>query len=74
MESTHEHGRQTIKWYTKEINELLFSQPYLKPKLVGDRLKIASRITLNKYFSELQAEAGWLKSNTVVRSIMSIVI
>jgi Fic family protein len=59
MESTHEHGRETIKWYTKEINELLFSQPYLKPKLVGDRLKIASRTTLNKYFSELQA-AGML--------------
>jgi Fic family protein len=53
MESTLEHGKGTIKWYNKEVNELLFSQPYLKPKLVGDRLKISSRTTLNKYFSEL---------------------
>ena len=34
METTLEHGKGTIKWYNKEVNELLFSQPYTKPKLV----------------------------------------
>ena len=59
MESTLEFGKSTIKWYSKEVNELLFSQPYLKPKLLGDRLKVSSRTTLNKYFNELQ-ESGIL--------------
>lgn len=59
MESTLEHGKRTIKWYNKEVNELLFSQPYMKAKLLGDRLNISSRTTLNKYFNELQ-EAGIL--------------
>lgn len=53
MESTLEYGKASIKWYNKEVNELLFSQPYIKPKLVGDLLQISSRTTLNKYFSEL---------------------
>lgn len=53
MESTLEHGKLTIKWYNKEINELIFSQPYIKPKLIGDALKVSSRTTLTKYFNEL---------------------
>ncbi len=53
MESTLEHARSTIKWYNKEVNELLFSQPYIKPKLIGDTLQISSRTTLTKYFGEL---------------------
>lgn len=59
MESTLEHGKGTIKWYIKEVNELLFSQPYIKPRLVGELLQITSRTTLNKYFTEL-VEAGIL--------------
>jgi Uncharacterized conserved protein len=55
METTLEHGKSTIKWYTKEVNELLFSQPYIKPKLIGDTLQISSRTTLTKYFAELVA-------------------
>ena len=46
METTLEHGKGTIKWYNKEVNELLFSQPYTKPKLVGVLLQISSRTTL----------------------------
>src|SRR5690606_1639782 len=55
MDTTLEHGKSTIKWYTKEVNELLFSQPYIKPKLIGDVLQISSRTTLTKYFNELVA-------------------
>jgi len=52
METTLEHGKGTIKWYKKEVNELLFSQPHTKPKLVGVLLQISSRTTLKKYFTE----------------------
>lgn len=55
MEATLAQAKQKIKWYSKEVNELLFSQPYIKPKLIGDFLKISSRTTLTKYFNELVA-------------------
>lgn len=55
METTLEHGKSNIKWYNKEVNELLFSQPYIKPKLIGDILQISSRTTLTKYANELVA-------------------
>jgi Fic family protein len=61
MEATLEFGKSKIKWYSKEVNELLFSQPYLKPKLLGDMLQFNSRTTLTKYFSEL-TDAGILAS------------
>ena len=59
MEATLAHGRSKIKWYNKEVNELIFSQPYIRPKLVGDLLGVTSRTTLTKYFGEL-VEAGIL--------------
>jgi len=55
METTLEYGKSAIKWYNKEVNELLFSQPYIKPKLISDVLQITSRTTLTKYFNELVA-------------------
>jgi Fic family protein len=53
MEATLTHAKTHIKWYNKEVNELIFSQPYIRPKLIGDRLNITSRTTLTKYFTEL---------------------
>jgi hypothetical protein len=53
MDSTLAYAKTHIKWYNKEVNELIFSQPYIRPKLLGDRLKITSRTTLTKYFGEL---------------------
>lgn len=53
MEATLEHAKTNIKWYSKEVNELIFSQPYIKPKWLGDKLGVTSRTTLTKYFSEL---------------------
>ena len=61
MESTLEFAKTRMKWYTKEVNELLFTQPYIKPRLLGDSLQISSRTTLTKYFSELTG-AGILTS------------
>lgn len=61
MEATLSHAKTKIAWYSKEVNELLFSQPYLKPKLLGDLLQVSSRTTLTKYFSEL-TQAGILST------------
>lgn len=53
MEATLDHGKSKIKWYSKEVNELIFSQPYLKSKTLGELMGVSSRTTLTKYFSEL---------------------
>jgi Fic family protein len=53
MEITLEHGKKYIKWYNKEVNEALFSQPYSRAKIIGDALKKSSRTTLTKYMDEL---------------------
>lgn len=53
MDSTLEYGREKIKWYNKEVNEAIFSQPYIKPKAIGKILGKTSRTTLTKYMNEL---------------------
>lgn len=53
MNSTLEYGKDKIKWYNKEVNEVIFSQPYIKPKVIGDLLGKTSRTTLTKYMNEL---------------------
>jgi Fic family protein len=53
MEATLEHGRKNIKWYNKDVNETLFSQPYSRPKIISNVLKKSSRTTLTKYMDEL---------------------
>jgi len=53
MASTLEYGKKSLKWYTKEANEALFSQPYIKPVILGNILKRTSRTTLTGYMQEL---------------------
>ena len=53
MEATLKYARPELKWYNKEINEALFTQPYVKPKVIGAVLSKTSRTTLTKYMSEL---------------------
>jgi Fic family protein len=53
MDATLKYARPELKWYNKEINETLFTQPYIKPKLIGVILGKTSRTTLTKYMSEL---------------------
>ena len=53
MEATLKHGKTYIKWYNKEVNEALFSQPYIKQKIIGQVLGKSSRTTLTKYMEEL---------------------
>jgi Fic family protein len=53
MESTFEYGKSKFKWYSKELNEVLFSQPYIKQKTIGDVLNKSSRTTHLKYINSL---------------------
>ncbi|MEX1190564.1 MAG: Fic/DOC family N-terminal domain-containing protein [Brumimicrobium sp.] len=53
MDATLAYGKEKIKWYSKEVNEAIFSQPYIKPKIIGDLLDKSSRTTLTKYMNEL---------------------
>lgn len=53
MQATLDYGKAELKWYNKEINEALFTQPYIKPKSIGNIIGRTSRTTLTKYMSEL---------------------
>ncbi len=53
MELTFEYAKGKIKWYNKEINEVIFSQPYIKPKTIGNVINKTSRTTLTKYMNDL---------------------
>jgi Fic family protein len=53
MEATLEFGKSKIKWYNMEVNEALFSQPYIKAKIIGKVLGKTSRTTLTKYMEQL---------------------
>src|SRR5690606_19825841 len=49
MDASLQHGKSHLKWYSKELNEALFSQPYCKAPAVGQVLGKASRTTLSRY-------------------------
>lgn len=53
MAATLEYGKAELKWYNKEINEVIFTQPYLKARTIGEALGKTSRTTLTKYMGEL---------------------
>lgn len=53
MDSTLEYAKGKIKWYNKEVNEAIFSQPYIKPGVIGEITGKTSRTTLTKYMDEL---------------------
>ena len=53
MQATLDYVKPELKWYNKEINEAIFSQPYLKPKHIQVILYRSSRTTLTKYMMQL---------------------
>jgi len=55
MEATYKVAQRKLKWYSLELNHLIFSQPYIKPKKIGELLRIRSRTTLTKYMHALEA-------------------
>ena len=53
MDSTFEYAKDKMKWYSKDVNEVIFSQPYIKPNVIGKIIEKSSRTTLTKYINEL---------------------
>lgn len=53
MNATYEFVSPKLKWYSKELNQALFSQPYIKQKIIGVATGIKSRTTLSKYVKAL---------------------
>jgi hypothetical protein len=52
--ATLQYAKSNLKWYTVELNDLLFSQPYIKQKKMGEILGIRSRTTLVGYAEKLE--------------------
>ena len=55
MDETLAYGKSKLKWYTKEINELIFTQPYTRSENLAKILGRTSRTTVTKYLGELVA-------------------
>ncbi len=71
MSETHKHTHKKLKWYSLELNQALFSQPYIKQKLVGEITGARSRTTLTKYMQQL-IELGVLSANEEGREVYYI--
>ncbi len=53
MNETYKFAISKIDWYNNDLNEAIFSQPYIKAQRVGKILKKTSRTTITKYMGEL---------------------
>ncbi|HUS86008.1 MAG TPA: hypothetical protein VMW76_02120, partial [Bacteroidales bacterium] len=53
MDETLEYATSRISWYNRDVNEAIFSQPYIKAKTIGEVLRKRSRTTITKYMGEL---------------------
>jgi len=53
MNETYVYAQSKFKWYSKELNESIYSQPYIRAKTIGEILNKTSRTTITKYMGEL---------------------
>lgn len=71
MEMSLEYGKSHLKWYNKEINETIYTQPYIKPQFIAATLGKTSRTTLTKYMAAL-VEARMLSAKKAGREVYYI--
>ena len=71
MNATYAYANSKLKWYSLELNQALFSQPYIKQNLIGKITKTSSRTTITKYMLQL-TELGILSPKTEGREIFYI--
>lgn len=55
MADTYAYANSRLGWYNRDLNEALFSQPYIKAHTVGAVMERTSRTTVTKYMGELVA-------------------
>ncbi|MDD5571254.1 MAG: Fic/DOC family N-terminal domain-containing protein [Bacteroidales bacterium] len=53
MEATLKYGKAKISWYSKELNDAIFNQPYIKARIIGEITGKTSRTTITGYVKEL---------------------
>lgn len=71
MSATYLFARADLKWYSLELNQALFSQPYIKSKLVGEITGASSRTTITKYMQQL-TDLGILSASEEGREVFYI--
>ena len=71
MDATHKHVQAKLKWYSFELNQAIFSQPYIKQKIVGEVTGATSRTTLTKYMQQL-VQLGVLSVNEEGREVFYV--
>ena len=71
MNATYTYANAKLKWYSLELNQALFSQPYIKQNLIGKITKTSSRTTITKYMLQL-TELGILSPKAEGREIFYI--
>lgn len=71
MEATFAYTRKHLKWYSLELNQAIFSQPYIKAKVVGEITGATSRTTLTKYMQQL-IELGVLSAHEDGREVFYV--
>lgn len=71
MNATYTYANSKLRWYSLELNQALFSQPYIKQNLIGKITKTSSRTTITKYMLQL-TELGILSPKTEGREIFYI--
>ncbi len=71
MTATHNYASRKLKWYSLELNQALFSQPYVKQKFVGEITGATSRTTLTKYMQEM-VDLGILSAHEDGREVFYI--
>ena len=53
MNATYEYGKKELKWYSREINDAFYMQPYIKLNTIEALVQKTSRTTLSKYTAQL---------------------
>jgi len=71
MNATFNYAQKKLKWYTLELNQSLFSQPYVKQKMIGEVAGVTSRTTMVKYMQQL-IELGIVSANEEGREVYYI--
>lgn len=71
MQATYQYAQPKLKWYSMELNQVLFSQPYIKQKRVGEVTGVTSRTTSTKYMKSL-VDLGILSSRQDGREVYYI--
>jgi Fic family protein len=53
MNATYQFVQPKLSWYSLELNQAVFAQPYIRQEIIGRITGVKSRTTLNSYMKKL---------------------